>query len=103
MKIIKQIVEDIEEELCGAEHCAKMATMYKDTDKQLADSYARMAQAKRENVNDMHAHAVRLIGTQKKSGVEVPATMQAVWDWEHGKHVDTDARVKSLLAIYRGE
>jgi len=103
MKIIKQIVEDIEDELCGAEHYAKMATQYKDTDKQLADNYARMAQTELGHVNDLHDHAVRMIEMQKRSGVEVPASMQAVWDWEHGKHVDTAARVRSLLAVYRGE
>lgn len=103
MKIIKHIVEDIEEELEGAEHYAKMATKYRDEDKQLADTYARMAQTEMGHVNDLHEHAVRLIEDQKKAGVQVPASMQAVWDWEHGKHVDTAARVKSLLAVYRGE
>lgn len=103
MKIIKEIVESIEDELEGAECYAKKATQYKDTDKQLADTYARMAQTEMGHVNDLHAQAVRLIETQKKSGVEVPASMQAVWDWEHGKQVDTAARIKSLLSVYRGE
>lgn len=103
MKVIKQIVESIEGELKGAEHYAKLATQYRDSDKQLADSYARIAQNKLGNVNEFHKHATRLIKEKNESGVETPASMQAVWDWEHGKHVDTDARVKSLLAVYRGE
>lgn len=103
MKIIKHIVEDIEEELEGAEHYAKMATKYKDSDKQLADTYARMAQVELGHVGSLHDHAVRLIEEQKASGVQVPVSMQAVWDWEHDKQVDTAARVKSLLAVYRGE
>lgn len=103
MKVIKQIVEDIEDELEGAEHYAKLATQYRDDDKMLADNYARMAQTELGHVNDLHSQAVRLIKAQKESGVEVPASMQAVWDYMHGKHVDTAARVKSLLAVYRGE
>lgn len=43
MKQIKQIVEDIKEEMEGAEHYAKLATQYKDSDKQLADTYAKLA------------------------------------------------------------
>lgn len=103
MKIIKHIVEDIREELEGAEHYAKMATEYKYEDKQLADTYARMAQVELGHVGFLHDNAVRLIEEQKKSGVQVPASMQAVWDWEHSKQVDIAARVKSLLAVYRGE
>lgn len=63
MKLIKCLVEDIEEELEGAEHYIK---------------------------------------AQKASGYEAPASMQAVWDWEHDKMVDTTARVKTMLSMYRG-
>lgn len=36
MKVIKCLVEDINEELEGAEHYAKLATQYKDEDRELA-------------------------------------------------------------------
>lgn len=103
MKQIKEIVELIEDELEGAEEYAKKATKYKDQDKTLADVYARLAQTEMTHVDTLHDQAVRLINEQKKAGVQVPASMQAIWDWEHGKQVDTAARVKSLMAVYRGE
>ena len=43
MKVIKCLVEDIEEELEGAEHYAKKATEHKDDDRELADVYAKLA------------------------------------------------------------
>ena len=43
MKKIAMIVEDIREELRGAEHYAKLATQYKMDDVDLADAYASMA------------------------------------------------------------
>lgn len=102
MKIIKHIVEDIREEMQGAEHYAKLATQYKDEDRTLADNYAKMAEAELCHVNALHDQAVRLIKEQKAAGVETPASMQAVWDWEHGKMVDTVARIKTMLNMYRG-
>lgn len=102
MKIIKHIVEDIREEAEGAEHYAKMATKYKDEDRALADCYAKMADTEIGHVNTLHEHVVRLIKASKASGVETPASMQAVWDWEHDKMVDAIARVKTLLSTYRG-
>lgn len=102
MKIIKNLVEDIEEELEGAEHYAKLATQHKDEDRELADVYAKLANVELEHVEALHGQAVRMIKARKASGVETPAPMQAVWDWEHGKMVDTTARIKTMLTMYRG-
>lgn len=101
MKIIKHLVEDIHEELEGAEHYAKMATQYKEEDRELADVYAKKAAEELGHVDAFHAQAVRKIKESKAAGVDTPASMQAVWDWEHGKMVDTTARIKTMLAMYR--
>lgn len=99
MKVIKHLVEDIEEEMEGAEHYAKLATQYKDTDRTLADTYAKLASVELDHVNALHDQAVRLI---KASTEPAPASMQAVWDWEHEKQVDTVARIKTMLDMYKG-
>lgn len=101
MKIIKHIVEDIREEMDGAEHYAKLATKYKDEDRTLADNYAKMAEAELGHVNSLHDQAVRLIKEQKAVGVETPASMQAVWDYEHGQMIDHIAKIKVLLNMYK--
>lgn len=102
MKEIKILVEDISEELEGAEHYAKLAAQYKDTDRQLADTYAKLAGVELDHVNALHEQAVRMIKEYRAGGNEPPTAMQAVWDWEHGKATDTTARVKALLATYKG-
>lgn len=103
MKLIKTIVEDIKEETSGAEHYAKLATQYKDEDKALAENYAKMAEAELGHVNALHAQVVRIIKDWKAtSGKEVPAAMQAVWDWEHEQMVDKVTGIKMLLSMYRG-
>lgn len=103
MKVIKDLVEDIQEELEGSEHYAKLATQHKDDDRELADVYAKLANTELEHVNNLHSQVVRIIKDWKaKTGEEVPAAMEAVWDWEHARMVDTAARVKSLLDVYKG-
>lgn len=102
MKIIKHLVEDIEEELEGAEHYAKLATQYKDEDRELADTYAKLANVELEHVDALHGQAVRMIKAQKAAGVETPAPMQAVWDYEHERFTDKAAKVKTLLNMYKG-
>lgn len=103
MKVIKCLVEDIQEELEGAEHYAKKATEYKDDDRELADVYAKLANIELDHVNALHGQVVRIIKEWKAtSGETVPTAMQAVWDWEHGKMVDTQARIKTMLDMYKG-
>lgn len=98
MKQIKEIVESIREELESAEDYAKKATRYKLDDKTLADTYYEMSMQELGHVDRLHAQAVRLIKSQTEPA---PAAMQAVWDWEHDKMIDTTARVKTLLTSYK--
>lgn len=102
MKIIKCLVEDIEEELESAEHYAKLATQYKDEDRELADVYAKLANIELEHVDALHNQVVRIIKDWRtKSGEEPPAAMQAVFDWEHNKQIDKVKQIKILLGLYR--
>ena len=104
MKVIKCLVEDIQEELEGAEHYAKLATQHKVNDRALADVYAKLAGVELDHVNALHEQVVRIIKEWKAtSGKETPAPMQAVWDWEHEKMVDTVARIGAMLNMYRGQ
>lgn len=103
MKIIKKIVEDINEELESAEHYAKLAAQYKDEDRELADVYAKTAEVELGHVNTLHGQVVRIIKDWKaKSGEQTPPAMQAVYDWEHKKSIETVAQIKTLLDMYRG-
>lgn len=102
MKKIAEIVEFIHDETSGAEEYAKMATRYKMDDKALADSYAAMAAQELEHVDKLHAQVVRIIKEWKAaSSQETPASISVIWDWEHGKIVDTVARIKAMLEIYK--
>lgn len=103
MKIIKMLVEQIEEEACGAEEYAKKAMQYKDEDKALADTYSKLAEVELQHVDLLHTQAVRIINAWKSKGNEVPVAMQAIYDWEHQKSVDHIARVRVMLNMYAGK
>lgn len=53
------------------------------------------------HVDTLHEQAVRLIQVQRSEGKEIPAGMQAVWDWEHSHMMDRVARIKVLLETAR--
>ena len=102
MKVIKTIVENIEEETDGAENYAKLATQYKETDKMLADVYAKLAAVELDHVNLLHDQVVRIIKEWKaKTEEEPPASMQAIWEYEHERSIDKVAKIKALLEMYK--
>lgn len=94
MKEIKYLVEEIKEELEGAEEYAKHALQYKWDDRTLSETLVAIATQELSHVDALHTQAVRLI---KASTDKPPAAMQAVWDWEHERMMDKTAKVKALL------
>lgn len=99
MKEIKHIVENIREELEGAEKYAKIAAKMKPENSSDASVYAEMARQELGHIENLHKMAVRAIDRQKAAGVVPPASMQAVWDWEHANMMDKVAKIKMLLAM----
>lgn len=98
MKIIKQLVEQIEDELCVAEEYADLALKHKDTQKSLADTYYRLATQELDHSATLHDEAVAQI--QAYTGV-VPEAMQAVWDWEHEQAIEREKEIRIALQMYR--
>lgn len=101
MKQIKQIVEDIREELDGAEHYAKLSMKYKETEKELSEMYAELASQELVHVNRLHGKAVDLIKAAQAKGMEIPTGMQAVYDWEHERMIERKAKIKTILDMYQ--
>lgn len=81
MKKIKELVSHIRAELHDADEYARKAAIIHDDDRQLSDMYAKLAGEELEHAHMEHEHAVRIIKAYRESGKEVPAAMQAVWDW----------------------
>ena len=101
MKAIKEIVEDIREELDGAKHYAEKAVKMWDTDRDAATAYADMARQELSHADRLHGLAVKAINAERAKGVEPPAAMQAVWEWEHEKMIDATARIRHLLDMVK--
>lgn len=100
MQIIKELSEYIEEELEGSEEYVKLAIKYKHHDKSLADMYYNMSLQEEQHAMKLHAEGVRQIALYKEDGHEVPADMQAVYDYLHTKHIEKHNKVKMYLAQY---
>ncbi len=85
------------EELHDAEKYARLYHQYMDEDRQLSEMFKVLSNQELEHMNMEHNQATRLIRQYRDSGKEVPAAMQAIWDWEHEQMVEEEKEVRVLL------
>lgn len=98
MKEIKLLSKHIREELQDAENYAKLALRYKDDDRSLSQAFEKLAGQELDHADILHAQASRLIKDKRENGTEPPASMLAVWNWEHENMIECVAKIKILLS-----
>lgn len=101
MKIIKDLVEMIEDELEGAEHYAKCAIKHKEDHPGLADTLYEISTQEMRHVNMLHEEVAKLIKAHREKHGEPPAAMLAVYNWQHEREIEKAKEVKILQAQYR--
>ena len=101
MKIIQKLNDKIAEEIQDAKCYAKMALEYKDERKQMADVLYQISTEEMRHMSLLHNEVVKLIEEYRKTKVEPPASMMAVYEYLHGKHIEAAGEVKALQALYK--
>ena len=101
MKIIKEIVKNMRDEIEDAEKYAWAAVRAKAEHPDLAEVYNRLSNAEIEHTGMLHKQAVEIIDKYRRDGHEPPVAMQAVWEWEHERYMEELAGVKRILEMYR--
>lgn len=102
MKIIKEIMEQMADELEASGGYIDEALKYKSTDKVLAELYYNMSVQELKHHDDLHAQIVRMIMDYRKEHGEPPVAMQAIYDWEHEKAISKAKEVKAAQTMYKG-
>jgi ferritin len=101
MKIIQKLVDQIEDELEGAEEYAKCALTHKEDHPTLAKTFYDISTDEMRHVNLLHDEAVKLIEDHRREKGEPPAAMLAVWEYMHKKHIEKANKIKTYQAQYR--
>lgn len=103
MKIIEKMMDQIEEEMEGAQAYINCAMKWKDEDVLLAKMYADISTDELKHAMMLHEGSVRLINQYKQTGEVVPPEMQAVYDYLHKKHMEKFNAIKLEQAMFKGQ
>lgn len=99
MRKIKHIVEEIEEEIEGAEEYAEMHVEAKALgDVEMANRYKEMAEDELKHAMYLHEKAVSEINEISKT-YHPPAEMEAAWKAAHKEYVEKASMIKQMLTL----
>ena len=102
MKIIEKLSDMIDEEIADAMKYAKCATVYKEENPMLAETFIRLADEEMKHMLSLHNQVVSIIDEYKRKNGEPPEDMKAVYDILHRRHIDKAAEAKAAISMYKG-
>lgn len=96
MRVIKELVDHIKDEVEGAMEYANKYAEYKVLGSPRASTYRQMAYDELSHADKIHEFAVEEI--QKARAVMTPpAEMEEKWNHEHKKFIEDVAKIKMIL------
>ena len=101
MKILKDLIKKANDTMEEVEWYAEQAHHLRTEHKSLADAYIDIADTHVKIYSTLHGKMVALIEEEKKKGVQVPAAMLAIWDYEHEKLIREFSEAKFLVEEYK--
>lgn len=102
MEKVARLAGMIREEIEDARRYAMCALKAKGLNAAEARAFSEIANQELGHADKLHAVAVACIEEAKRSGREVPAGMERVWEFEHGRMVEETTAVRSLLSSLSG-
>lgn len=101
MKLIRDLEELIEDEVCDIKKYAKMAAELKEEHSQLAQVLYTISTQEDGHQQMLHTEVVRIIENHRKKHGEPPEAMMAVYEYVHKKHIDKLAEARRYQELYR--
>lgn len=99
MTFIKKLVDQIDEEICGAkDYAEKYIECKSEGNSNWAGKYKTMSEDELKHAMWLHDYAVQKINKLKEV-YTAPAEMQEAWDKSHVHYVDKVAWIKQMLAM----
>ena len=101
MKIIKELEELISEEIHDVKKYAKLAVEVKKDHPGLAQVFYNISTQEESHQAMLHNEVVKIIEEYRKTSGDPPASMQAVYDYIHKKHIENMAEARRYQDIYK--
>lgn len=97
MEIFKTLLDQVDDEICGAKEYAELALSLKDDSPQLSNMYNDLSKQEYSHIQILHSHLLKVY----ESFGEQTDMVQNLFDWQNKKIIDGAAHVKTLIDMYK--
>lgn len=97
MEILKTLLDQVDDEICGAKEYAELALSLKDESPQLSSMYNDLSKQEYSHIQILHSHLLKVYTTLG----EQTDIVQNLFDWQNKKIIDSAAHVKTLIDMYK--
>lgn len=97
MEIFKTLLDQVDDEICGAKEYAELALSLKDDSPQLSNMYNDLSKQEYSHIQILHSHLLKVY----ESLGEQTDMVQNLFDWQNKKIIDGAAHVKTLIDMYK--
>lgn len=101
MKLIQEIEELIEDEIHDVKKYAKMAAELKPEHPSLAQVLYTISTQEDAHQAALHTEAVKIIDEYKRTKGEPPASMMAVYEFLHKRHIEKLEEARRYQDLYK--
>ena len=101
MKLIKELTEMIEEEIESVREYAELAIAVRSEHPALAQALYTISTQEDTHQAALHSEVVKIIEEHKRKHGEPPATMMAVYDYLHKRHIEKLADARRYQELYK--
>lgn len=99
MKLIKEMICQMKDELSGAEEYAIMALEYQSQKLQLANLYHQMSQVELQHYASLHEQIMNII-EENQNKKDVPEEMILKWEEKHRKLIAKVAKIQTYINMF---
>lgn len=101
MKMMKILMERIDDELQDAHDYAKLALEYRGVEPETANLFAKLSGEETTHATALHDCVLGHIEAYRQKGREVPEGMMAVYECLHERQIDKAEGVKRYQSMFR--
>lgn len=100
MRVIKEIMDDMMDELADAEHRIKRAAELKPLYPEISRRESEIAAQELTHADKDHSSITELIGEYKRTKGDPPDYMLEYWNSEHDRYMEKYAQVKCMIDVF---
>ena len=101
MKLIQELTEMIEEKIESVKEYAELAIAVRSEHPSLAQALYTISTQEDTHQAALHSEIVKIIEEHKRKHGEPPATMMAVYDYLHKRHIEKLADARRDQELYK--